>query len=55
MMDRPEAVEDYNILQLSGDIIGLGDTEAVIAGHDWGRRSPGFVHCCDLTSSEPLF
>jgi pimeloyl-ACP methyl ester carboxylesterase len=38
--DRPEAVEDYNILQLSGDIIGLvdalGETEAVIAGHDWG-------------------
>jgi pimeloyl-ACP methyl ester carboxylesterase len=38
--DRPEAVEDYNILQLSGDIIGLvdalGETEAVIVGHDWG-------------------
>jgi pimeloyl-ACP methyl ester carboxylesterase len=38
--DRPEAVEDYNILQLCGDIIGLvdalGETEAVIVGHDWG-------------------
>ena len=38
--DRPEAVEDYNILQLSGDIVGLvdalGETEAVIVGHDWG-------------------
>jgi len=38
--DRPEAVEDYNILQLSGDIIGLidalGETGAVIVGHDWG-------------------
>ena len=38
--DRPEAVEDYNILQLSGDIIGLvhalGETRAVIVGHDWG-------------------
>ena len=38
--DRPEAVEDYNILQLSGDIIGLVDaldeTEAVIVGHDLG-------------------
>lgn len=55
MTDQPEAVENCNILQLSGDIIGLGDTEAVIAGHDWGRRSPGFVHCCGLTSSEPLF
>src|SRR6516165_5844013 len=39
-MDRPEAIEDYNILQLSGDIIGLidalGETGAVIVGHDWG-------------------
>ena len=38
--DRPEAIEDYNLLQLSGDIIGLvdasGETEAVIVGHDWG-------------------
>jgi pimeloyl-ACP methyl ester carboxylesterase len=38
--DRPETVEDYNILQLSGDIVGLvdalGETEAVIVGHDWG-------------------
>jgi pimeloyl-ACP methyl ester carboxylesterase len=38
--DQPEAIEDYNILQLSGDIVGLvdalGETEAVIVGHDWG-------------------
>jgi pimeloyl-ACP methyl ester carboxylesterase len=38
--DWPEAIEDYNILQLSGDIIGLvdalGETDAVIVGHDWG-------------------
>jgi pimeloyl-ACP methyl ester carboxylesterase len=38
--DRPEAVEDYNIFQLSGDIIGLvdalGESEAVVVGHDWG-------------------
>ena len=38
--DRPEAVEEYNLLQLSGDIIGLvdaiGETEAVVVGHDWG-------------------
>src|SRR5215475_11230445 len=37
--DRPEAVEEYNLLQLTGDIIGLvdalGETEAVVAGHDW--------------------
>ncbi|MBV8967933.1 MAG: alpha/beta hydrolase [Verrucomicrobia bacterium] len=38
--DRPEAIEDYNILQLCGDIVGLvdalGETPAVIVGHDWG-------------------
>jgi pimeloyl-ACP methyl ester carboxylesterase len=38
--DRPEAIEDCNILQLCGDIVGLvdalGETEAVIVGHDWG-------------------
>ena len=45
--DRPEAAEDYNILQLSGDIIGLldalGETVAVIVGHDWG--APVAWHC----------
>ncbi len=38
--DRPEGVEGYNVLQLSGDIVGLvdvlGETAAVIVGHDWG-------------------
>jgi pimeloyl-ACP methyl ester carboxylesterase len=36
--DRPEAVDRYNLLQLTGDIVGLvdalGETEAVIVGHD---------------------
>ncbi len=44
--DRPEAVEDYNVLQLSGDIVGLvdalGETEAVIVGHDWGSAVAWF-------------
>jgi len=48
--DRPEAVEDYNILQLSGDIIGLvhalGETRAVIVGHDWGAAVA--CHCALL-------
>ena len=53
--DRPEAVEDYNILQLSGDTIGfvhaLGETRAVIVGHDWGGGgrlslcTAGFILC----------
>jgi pimeloyl-ACP methyl ester carboxylesterase len=48
--DRPEAVEDYNILRLSGDIIGLvdalGETGAVIVGHDWGAAVA--CHCALL-------
>ncbi len=37
---RPEAIEDYNIGALCGDVIGLlddvGAERAVIVGHDWG-------------------
>jgi pimeloyl-ACP methyl ester carboxylesterase len=37
---RPEAIEAYHILQLTGDIVGLvhamGEERAIIAGHDWG-------------------
>jgi len=38
--DRPDAVEQYTLLHLVGDIVGLLDAlgveQAVIAGHDWG-------------------
>jgi len=38
--DKPEPIEDYNILNLVGDIVGLvnnlGVDTAVIVGHDWG-------------------
>ena len=38
--DRPEAIDQYTLLHLVGDIIGLldalGAEQAVIAGHDWG-------------------
>ena len=38
--DRPQAIEEYTLLQLVGDIVGLvdalGEREAVIVGHDWG-------------------
>ena len=44
--DRPEVVELYDVLQLSGDIVGLvdalGETEAVIVGHDWGSAVAWF-------------
>jgi pimeloyl-ACP methyl ester carboxylesterase len=37
---RPGAVEDYTILHLAGDVVGLldvlGAERAVIVGHDWG-------------------
>ena len=38
--DRPEAIDQYTLLHLVGDMVGLvaalGETSAVIAGHDWG-------------------
>ncbi|MBI2705894.1 MAG: alpha/beta hydrolase [Actinobacteria bacterium] len=37
---RPEAVEDYDIVSLTGDLLGLldhiGEEKAVFVGHDWG-------------------
>jgi pimeloyl-ACP methyl ester carboxylesterase len=37
---RPEAVEDYDILHLTDDLLGLlddiGEERAVFVGHDWG-------------------
>ncbi len=37
---RPEAIADYDILHLTGDLIGLldalGRRQAVFVGHDWG-------------------
>jgi pimeloyl-ACP methyl ester carboxylesterase len=38
--DRPEAIEQYTLLHLVGDMVGLldalGADQAAIAGHDWG-------------------
>jgi epoxide hydrolase A/B len=38
--DRPEAIDQYTMLHLVGDMVGLldalGEETAVIAGHDWG-------------------
>jgi pimeloyl-ACP methyl ester carboxylesterase len=38
--DRPEAIDQYTLLHLVGDMVGLVDAlgagEAIIAGHDWG-------------------
>src|SRR5215470_294947 len=38
--DRPDAIDQYTLLHLVGDMLGLldalGAESAVIAGHDWG-------------------
>jgi len=38
--ERPEAIDQYTLLHLVGDMVGLldalGAEQAVIAGHDWG-------------------
>ena len=38
--DQPEAIDQYTIFHLVGDMVGLldalGERQAVIAGHDWG-------------------
>src|SRR5258705_691502 len=37
---RPDAIEDYDIDHLTGDLVGLldalGEERAVFVGHDWG-------------------
>jgi pimeloyl-ACP methyl ester carboxylesterase len=48
--ESPEPIESYDILQLTGDIVGLvhalGEDRAVIVGHDWG--APVAWHCALL-------
>jgi pimeloyl-ACP methyl ester carboxylesterase len=40
--DRPEAVDQYTLLHLLGDVVGLLDAleapDAVLVGHDWGAN-----------------
>jgi pimeloyl-ACP methyl ester carboxylesterase len=48
--DRPEPIVAYDILQLTGDMVGLihalGEERAIIVGHDWG--APVAWHCALL-------
>ena len=48
--DRPEAIDQYTLLHLVGDMVGLldalGTQQAVIAGHDWG--APVAWHAAQL-------
>ncbi|HXL27059.1 MAG TPA: alpha/beta hydrolase, partial [Chthoniobacterales bacterium] len=45
--DRPNAIDQYSLFHLVGDMVGLvdalGDTPAVVIGHDWG--APIAWHC----------
>lgn len=38
--DRPTGIEDYNILELAADVVGLadalGEDKFYLVGHDWG-------------------
>jgi pimeloyl-ACP methyl ester carboxylesterase len=57
--EAPEPIEQYTLLHLVGDMVGLldalGSDTAVIAGHDWG--APVAWHaalpCCVRTASAP--
>jgi pimeloyl-ACP methyl ester carboxylesterase len=48
--DAPQVVEEYDILHLVGDAVGLldslGEKQAVVVGHDWG--APVAWHCALL-------
>ena len=48
--DAPQAIADYSMLHLVGDMVGLvlalGATRAVVIGHDWG--APVAWHCALL-------
>jgi pimeloyl-ACP methyl ester carboxylesterase len=45
--DRPNAIDQYSLFHLVGDMVGLvdaiGDGPAVVIGHDWG--APVAWHC----------
>ena len=53
--DRPEAIEQYTLLHLVGDMVGLLDAlgieQAAIVGHDWG--APVAWHAA-FVASRPL-
>ncbi len=48
--DAPPNIDDYTIFHLIGDIVGLvnalGESQAVVVGHDWG--SPVAWNCASL-------
>src|SRR5271157_2658220 len=56
--DRPEAIEDYTVFHLTGDVIGLiaalGEKQAIVVGHDWGAVVAWHVALFRPMSAAPL-
>src|ERR1700757_1573161 len=50
----PEAIDQYTLLHLIGDMVVLLDalaaSQAVIVGHDWAHRWRGKQHACARTA-----
>src|ERR1700758_1174773 len=55
--DKPDAIDQYTLLHLTGDMVGLldaiGTDQAVVVGHDWERRSLGAALCSDRIDLGP--
>ena len=55
--EAPAAIDQYTLLHLVGDMVGLldalGAPTAGIAGHDWARRWRGTRRCCAPIASGP--
>jgi len=53
--DRPADIDQYTLLHLTGDMVGLldalGTESAVVAGHDWALRWRGSLRCCGPIAS----
>lgn len=46
--DAPEPIDQYSMLHLVGDMVGLvlalGASKAVVVGHDWGASARAAAH-----------
>lgn len=55
--DRPEAIDQYTILHMVGDLVGVLDAfeakDAVIVGHDWGATIAWHTARLRPTASAP--
>jgi pimeloyl-ACP methyl ester carboxylesterase len=53
----PQDISAYSIFDLVGDMVGLvtalGETKAIIIGHDWGAPVAWHAACSGRTCSPP--